>query len=152
MRPRTSRLILQALGSSALFVGAWAEFAPSSFYRSFPGFGRHWVSAVGPYDEHLVRDVGGLYLALAVASVGALWLADRRSTLGVALAWFAFSLPHLVFHLTHLEHFGALDQALNIAALALTALGAAALAVGNLFAPPGAPVAGADRVRSGSCG
>jgi len=153
MATRTSRLILSALGVSALYVGVWAEFVPASFYRSFPGLGRHWVSPLGPYDEHLVRDVGGLYLALAVASAGAWWLADHRTTVVVALAWFAFSLPHLVFHLAHLEHFGALDQALNIVLLALTAVGAGALALGNIGSVGSITGAGAPRShRDLSCG
>ena len=54
------------------FVGAWAPAAPSSFYADFPFPGRHWVRLLGPYNEHLVRDVGGLYLALLVITVWAI--------------------------------------------------------------------------------
>jgi len=31
---------------------------PEAFLTSFPGTGHHWVSALGPYDEHLVADHG----------------------------------------------------------------------------------------------
>ena len=42
---------------------------PRSFYDDFPGAGRTWVAVDGPYNEHLVRDVGGLNLALAFVAV-----------------------------------------------------------------------------------
>ena len=38
---------------------------------TFPGGGRHWLPMLGAYNEHLARDVGALYLALAVLSAGA---------------------------------------------------------------------------------
>lgn len=56
------------LGLSAVVVGAWAAAAPRSFFSSFPLPGHHWVAPLGPYNEHLTRDVGGLYLALFVVS------------------------------------------------------------------------------------
>ena len=46
-----------AVGDPALVVGVWALVLPRSFYDDFPAAGRHWVSALGPYNEHLVRDV-----------------------------------------------------------------------------------------------
>ena len=57
----------------ALVIGLWALLAPRSFYDSFPGGnGMHWVSADGPYNRHLVSDVGSMYLALAALTVAAL--------------------------------------------------------------------------------
>lgn len=129
MRNRTKQVAAGILALTAADVGAWAEFAPRSFYDSFPGFGRHWVSAAGPYDEHLVRDVGGLYLALLLASV---WAAARPRTETFALvggAWLAFSIPHFVFHMSHLDEFGTADQIGNIVGLAGTVVLAALLLV-----------------------
>ena len=123
----TRRSILGALAASAFYVGIWAEFLPESFYRSFPGFGRHWIPVLGPYNDHLVRDVGGLYLALGVVSVGALWATDVRATLWVAVAWEAFSVPHLVFHLFHLDPYATLDQVLNVVLLGAAVVAPAAL-------------------------
>ena len=40
-----------------------ALFAPADFFRTFP-LGRGGSQALPPYNEHLTRDVGGLYLAL----------------------------------------------------------------------------------------
>jgi hypothetical protein len=73
------------LALSAAFVGAWALAAPRSFYDSFPDLGRHWVVITGPYSEHFVRDVGGLYLSLLTIS---LWpRPERRRTWHGWSAW-----------------------------------------------------------------
>jgi hypothetical protein len=37
---RRTRILLGFLAVGALLVGAWAQFAPRSFYDSFPGGGR----------------------------------------------------------------------------------------------------------------
>ena len=64
---RWIRIALGYLAFVSLEVGIWAQFAPRSFYDDFPGLGRAWVRVDGPFNEHLVRDVGGLNLALAAA-------------------------------------------------------------------------------------
>lgn len=51
----TARAFFVVSAVAAAGIGAWAASAPRSFYRSFPGFGRHWISALGPYNEHLPR-------------------------------------------------------------------------------------------------
>lgn len=127
MEIRTKRAISGVLALSALYVGAWAELAPDSFYRSFPGAGHHWVSMLGPYNEHLIRDVGGLYLVLAAIT---LWAAVRprpESLALVATGWLVFSVPHFVFHIVHLDPMSAADQAGNIVALGGTIVLAALL-------------------------
>ena len=72
MNTRSRRVVLGVATALGCYVGIWAAFFPEAFYRSFPGFGLHWIDAAGPYDEHLVRDVGGLYLGLAVAGLAAI--------------------------------------------------------------------------------
>lgn len=64
---RSRRAALWLLTSTTLVVGAWALLAPASFYRAFP-LGRAWVAVDGPFNEHLLRDVGGLFLALTVVT------------------------------------------------------------------------------------
>jgi hypothetical protein len=101
----TNRISLAAaalLTATALYVGGWAGLFPRSFYDDFPGLNRYWVSVDGPYNEHLVRDVGGLYLALALAGVLALLWRDRRSMLMLGAAWAIFSALHLGYHVDHL--------------------------------------------------
>ena len=109
MSTRTTAALLAVLTASAVYVGGWAAVAPRSFYDSFPGLGRTWVSPDGPFNEHLVRDVGAFYLALAVGGVLALWWRERRVTLLVAAAWTTFSAPHLAYHLHHLGELPTVD-------------------------------------------
>lgn len=97
-----TRLALLFLLFNALGVGAWALFMPSSFYGSFPANGWTWVSVDGPYNEHLIRDVGGLNLAIAVLITFALFKPTSTLLRATALATLAFQLPHTVYHLTHL--------------------------------------------------
>ena len=54
------------LAVTPLVGGLWALFAPRAFYEDFPLPGRNWVSTLGSYNEHLIRDYGALNLALAV--------------------------------------------------------------------------------------
>lgn len=127
MNIRSRQAISAILAVTAGYVGAWAELAPRSFYGSFPGFGRHWVSAAGPYNEHLTRDVGGLYLALLLVS-GWAAVRPRREILALAgCAWLVFSVPHFAFHMSHLDEFDGLDKAGNIITLGGTVVLAALL-------------------------
>lgn len=118
-----------ALAVSAAFVGGWAQFAPRQFYTSFPLPGRHWVSMLGDYNEHLIRDVGSLYLALLAISVWALLRPHEESFLLVGLAWLVFSVPHLIFHLAHLDRFGTADRVGNLVTLGGTVVLAALLMI-----------------------
>ena len=79
-------------------VGLWALAAPRSFYDDFPGMGRVWVAVDGPFNEHLVRDVGALNLALAFVAAMALATGSvlvARAAGGAALI---YGVPHLVYH------------------------------------------------------
>jgi hypothetical protein len=129
MSTRTETASLAVLTASAVYVGGWATPLPRSFYDSFPGFNRAWVAGDGPFNEHLVRDVGALYLALAVAGVLALTWRERRATLLVGAAWVAFSVPHLGYHLHHLDRLDTVDVVGNVVALGGTLVLAALLLV-----------------------
>lgn len=85
-----------------LYVGVWAELFPHAFYTSFPGFGRHWISLDGLENQHLIRDVGSMYLALTAISIAA--IASRTATVGrvAGLGWTVFGVLHLAYHLTHM--------------------------------------------------
>ena len=117
MTARVVRAALAALLVVAVPVGLWATLSPRSFFDEFPGGGRAWVAADGPYNEHLVRDFGSLNLALAAVTVVALVTLARPVVLAAAAAWILYSLPHLVYHLRHLDLYDTTDQVLNIAAL-----------------------------------
>ncbi len=131
MSTRTTTALLAVLTASAVYVGGWAAAFPRSFYDSFPGLHRVWVAVDGPYNEHLVRDVGAFYLAFAIAGVLAMMWRDRRVTLALAAAWTTFSLPHLGYHLHHLGDLPTADAVGQVAALGGTLVLSAALIVGN---------------------
>jgi len=117
MRLQLNLAVTAVLAVSAAFVGGWAQFAPHAFYTSFPLPGRHWVSGIGDYNEHLIRDVGGLYLALLAISVWTILRPRPESFRLVGLAWLVFGVPHLVFHLAHLDMFGTGDKIANVVGL-----------------------------------
>jgi hypothetical protein len=115
------RISLGAAGlltAQAAYVGSWAGAFPRAFYDAFPGLNRYWVSSDGPYNERLVRDVGGLYLALAAAGVLALIWRDDRSRVLLGSAWAVFGMLHLGYHLAHLDELGfAVDRVGEVVAL-----------------------------------
>jgi hypothetical protein len=123
------RVGLVVLAVSGALIGVWAGFAPRSFYDDFPGLGRSWVSVDGPYNEHLVRDVGWLNLALTVITVWAAVTLARSLVLAVLVGWLVADLPHLVYHAANLDGLSGSDGALEIISLALGPAIAASLLV-----------------------
>ena len=123
------RIGLAVLAVSGAVLGVWAGFAPRSFYDDFPGFGRSWVSVDGPYNEHLVRDVGWLNLALTVITVWAAVTLARQLVLAVLVGWLVADLPHLVYHAAHLDSLSTGDGTAELISLALGPAIAAALLV-----------------------
>jgi hypothetical protein len=119
--PRTvSRVILALLALTAVELGLWATFAPRSFFEDFPGGGRHWVAIDGPYNEHLVRDFGGLNLALAFLLVVALVHLTPVLVRTAAGASLLFAVPHFVHHARHLDVFtSSADKVANMGLLGL---------------------------------
>jgi hypothetical protein len=113
---------LLLLASPPLVVGLWALLVPRSFYDDFPFPGREWVSALGPYNEHLVRDVGALNLALGVLLATAVILLERRLVRASLVAWLVYAVPHLAFHITTLDAFPPFDNLANVGVLGLAVL------------------------------
>ncbi len=116
------RVLLGILTAGATTVGAWAAFTPRSFYDDFPGLGQIWVAVDGPYNEHLVRDVGALNLALAVLSVCALVTLARSTIVAAGLAWLAYGLPHVIYHARHLDVFDSAESVAVIASVSSTSV------------------------------
>ena len=127
VRPSAHRWALVGLIVVAGFVGPWAMVSPREFFASFPGGGRAWIAADGPYNEHLVRDVGALHVALLVLAVGATLRPDRLLVRMTALVWLTFSVPHLAYHLAHLNLYAVADRLVHTLALSVPVVLAAAL-------------------------
>jgi len=124
-RDQIGRLALAVLFVSALSIGLTAAALPRVFYDDFP-FLTHWVELLPPYNEHLVTDVGGLYLGFAVLFAWAAWTFERPLVRPLCVAWLVAAGIHLIFHASHLEGFGTADAIAEIASLALLLLPALA--------------------------
>jgi hypothetical protein len=111
------RVALAIFAVVSVELGVWATFAPRSFFDDYPGLGRHWVRVYAPYNEHLIRDFGALNLALAVVTIAALITLSRPLVIAVAIAWLAWGIPHLVYHLRHLDVLSTGDKVANVVAL-----------------------------------
>lgn len=100
-----------SLGLIAVFMlpaGIEATFAPQSFFDDFP-LGRGWISHTGDaYNEHLVRDVGALFLALIIVTVWTVW--RRLPARPVAVAWLVFGTLHLTYHAQHVDGYDTVDK------------------------------------------
>jgi AhpD family alkylhydroperoxidase len=117
------RFLLLALGIPQALIGLWALFAPRSFFDDFPAGSGGWVHVLGPFDEHLVVDVGALFVALGVLlSLAAINL-RRSAVVGAAVAWLIFTVAHAVWHLANLGPYDAADAIGNVVTLSWTVVG-----------------------------
>jgi hypothetical protein len=124
---RRSTLVRPLLGFlcvSAVFTGLPAALAPHAFYDGFP-FVSHWVDLLPPYNEHLVTDVGELYLGFAVLFGWAAWTLETTLVRAVCTAWLLAATLHLIFHAAHLENFDTADAVAEIVSLTVVAAPAA---------------------------
>ena len=121
------RVCLGALTLAQAVIGFWALLAPAAFYSGFPAAGHAWVAMLPPYNEHLVRDVGALSLAVSVLLAAALVTAERRIVLVAVVAYSVYALPHTVFHGLHLESFPRFDAVSQMAGFAFQLLLVAAV-------------------------
>lgn len=110
MTMAAKRWMAGVLAVAAAYQGVWAAAFPLSFYNDFPGPGLHWVAALGPYNEHLVRDVGALNLALMVLSGWALRRSTQEAMVVTGGAWVIYNAIHFLWHVLHLEAFPAIDK------------------------------------------
>jgi hypothetical protein len=121
--PALARTALACICAYCLFLGLTAAVVPHTFYSDFP-FLAHWVERLPPYNEHLVSDVGGLYLGFAVIFALAAQRLERGTIVAACAGFLTVSLLHLLFHATHREN---LTTAETIAEL---------FALSTLLAPP----------------
>jgi hypothetical protein len=113
------RAVLAVLGAIQLTDGLYALFAPRSFYEDFP-LGRGWVEALPAYNEHLVRDVGSLFIATAVVLFAAAIWTERRLVQVATASFLAFSVPHFVYHAFNLGPYDTGDAIANVVSLLFT--------------------------------
>ena len=92
------RGVLIAFAAFELVLGVWLTFTPRTFYDHVPT-----VDWDPPYNDHLFHDLGGTSLGLGIVLVAAAVRFDRFLVRVALLAYLAFTVSHLVFHLGHLH-------------------------------------------------
>jgi hypothetical protein len=103
------RIGLGYLAMTEVVVGLWQLLAPRSFYDDFPLPGHPWVAMLPGYNEHLLRDLGGLNLGMGVVLAVAAVRLDAVLRRTAVAGYLLYALPHLVFHLGHLHGFATVD-------------------------------------------
>ena len=118
------RLLLWLMALGNVGVGFQALFTPRSFYDDFP-LGRGWVKLDGAYNQHLVRDVGSLNLALVVLVLAALFVSTRSLARVASVVWLVNAVPHFLYHARHINMAGmaASDKAGILVTLGLAVVG-----------------------------
>lgn len=135
MRDITTRVLLVVIAGGNAVVGLWAAFAPQSFYDSFPGAGHHWVAIDGPFNEHLVRDVGTLNLALTAVAIAALVRPSRFLVQVVCGAVLIYASPHLLYHAAHLDPYDTSDKFALLGSLSVSVVAPIVLLLHSSRAP-----------------
>ncbi len=143
------RIGLALLAGESGVIGVHALFFPAYFYDRFL-LGRGWVQMLPPYNEHITRDLGALYLGFFVLLAYTVVRMSRDLVTGSVLAFTAATIPHMVFHALHTDDAPLLlDKVLQVGLLALTAgVGLLLLRLARVHfdaAPSGDEAAGSPR-------
>jgi len=138
------RVLVGGVGVSTAAIGLWAIIAPHGWYDTFPGFGRHWLVALGPYNEHFARDAGSGLLAVGVLLTWAA-LTPTAGLLRPALASsLVFAVPHLGYHIASADDLSTGDNIVNLALLVLAVAAPAALLWASRPTGEGSPRSAAE--------
>ena len=116
--PNAARISLAILLLSAASVGLAATLRAARLLRRLPLPRATGSTCLPPYNEHLVTDVGGLYLGFTVLFAWAAWTLQPTLVRAACSAWLLTAALHLVFHATHLDDFDTADAIAEIASLA----------------------------------
>ncbi len=130
-RRLATRCLVGALALSGLIPGAYAAVASRGFYDTVLG-----LDLLGPYNEHLLTDIGALYLGFGLLFAWATVTLGRELALAACAGWALTQLLHFTYHAMHLANFTftqAIEQTAGLAAYLLLVL-ATALLVGRLTA------------------
>jgi hypothetical protein len=141
MQRTITRVLLVFFGLVEAVVGTWPLVSPTGFYQDFPGFRTGWVSMDGAFNEHLLRDFGGLNLALAALLIGAAVIGTTAVARLAAVSALLFGVPHFLYHLGHVGHFERIDQVLIVGTTGLGVVVPLALLLlpGRRVSPPATP-------------
>jgi ABC-type spermidine/putrescine transport system permease subunit II len=113
---------LVVLAIPSVIIAAWSLASPRGFYDNFPGLGRHWVSALPPFNEHLLRDFGAANVTIAIVLLGAAIFCERRLVQVAVVAFLLGTLPHFIYHLTTTDHYSTSDNIFSLGAFVVELL------------------------------
>jgi hypothetical protein len=114
-----ARAGLALVAAAQAEIAIWGLVAPRSFFDSFPGAGHHWVSALGAYNEHLVRDYAASELGFALLLAAAAIYFERRLVLVAGVAFLVATIPHFAYHLGTTGSLSTADNAGSLGAFVL---------------------------------
>lgn len=103
--------------------GVWALFWPVHFYETFPLPGHPWQAFHPAYNEHLVRDFGALNLVMALLFGVAAYTMDTLMARTALVGYLIFAVPHLIFHLNHLQGLATVDAVGEVVSLSIGVVG-----------------------------
>jgi hypothetical protein len=111
------RVCLAILGLTALSIGLPATFVPETFYTDYPFF-TALVKLLPPYNEHLITDVGGLYIGFGLMFAWATFRPSRQLVLPLCWAWIVAQSLHFAFHISNLTGFTTTEATIQQVGLA----------------------------------
>lgn len=114
---RATRAWALASTIGVLVLGSWAFFLPGDFFTHFPISGAHWVSRLGLFNEHLMRDYGSAQVGLGVIGILIAMRGRAESLVAVMTGYVTFGILHLGYHLTTFGHFTPASAAAQAVAL-----------------------------------
>lgn len=100
-----------------LIVGGWNAVSPETFYLHFPT-----VDLTPPFSEHYARDFGGATLGIAFLLGLAFAKPKAHFVIPAAVAFSIYSVPHFLYHASHLHGATALEAIGLTSANAIVAL------------------------------
>lgn len=108
-----------ALGVATATLGAWAFFFPQGFFDDFPVEGAYWVSTLGEFNDHLMRDFGAAEVGLGVAAILVALNESYPGIVAVMAGFVVFGVLHLGYHFTVFGLFPPFSAGSQAVALAL---------------------------------
>lgn len=121
-RSLAPRAALGLVGLTQAEIGIWGLIAPRALYDKYPGAGHHWIAALGPYNEHLIRDFAAAELGFAVLLLAAAMWFGPRLVFAAAIAFLTATLPHFIYHLTTTSSFSTTDNVASLGGFGLEVL------------------------------
>lgn len=120
------RLWVIVVGVATLILGGWAFFMPEGFFNDFPIAGARWVSTLGEFNDHLMRDYGAAQIGLGLAAVMVATKRSRSGVIALMTGFVVFGTLHLGYHFTTFDHFhtgSAVAQAVALTTFIVIPLG-----------------------------